>query len=96
MIEAIVRCRWHNDEYWDDALCRGAVVAFVKLALWRKYPFIGRVRLLRIVSGARVELCAFTAYERGKFFTEFLSRALREFGVTKILMEPDKYGLPRL
>lgn len=96
MIEFIVRNHWNNDEFWDDALCRGAVVAFVKLALWRKYPFIGRVQLLRIISGAGIELCAFMAYERGKFFTDFLSRVYIEFGVTKIFMEPDSYGLPRI
>ena len=67
-----------NEEYLDDAVQRGLVVAAMKLALWRKYPVIGRVRILSVASGAWIECRAFCSYERGKFFTQFGRDVLRK------------------
>jgi len=88
-IESMVRHDWCNQEYWEDALVRAATVAALKLAFWRKYPKISRMRFVQIISGAWYELSALISYERGKYYTHFEKRALRKFGRKEVFMELD-------
>jgi len=88
-IENMLRYEWCNDEYLDDALDRAATVATFKLALWRKYPKISRMRFIRIISGAWYELNALIFYELGKYYTHFEKRALRKFGRREVFMQLD-------
>ena len=85
-LESVVKFDWNSDEYWDDAIWRGAVVGALKLALLREYPIIRHVRLIQVLCFAWVELRAFIDYERGKFFVNYGKRALAKFGCSKIFM----------
>lgn len=85
-LQAVVKFDWNNDEYWDDAIWRGAVVGSLKLALLREYPILRRMRIIQILCFAWIELRAFIDYERGKFFLNFGKRALDKFGCSKVFM----------
>ena len=88
-LEYLLIWQWNNDEYYQDALDRAVVVAALKLAFWRKYPYLRRMPLMMTISGMWYELRAFISYERGKFFSNFEKRALCKLGCSKIFMELD-------
>jgi hypothetical protein len=95
-IEYMLRWEWSNDEYLDDAIDRATCVAAVKLAFWRKNPKVSSVRLVRIISSAWFELCAFFSYERGKYYIDFRERVFRKLGRSEVFMEFDCYRLESL
>jgi hypothetical protein len=85
-IHHLLTWAWNNDEYYELALERAAIVAAQKLAFWRKYPIFGNLRVVRIVSGFYFELRAFLAYEGEKGIGKFRTVEIRKLGCTKVFM----------
>jgi len=88
-LEYLLTWEWNNDEYYEDALERGVVVAALKLAFFREHPIIRRVRLVDMLCCAWYEISAFISYERGKFYTDFSERALKKLGCIKVFVKGD-------
>jgi hypothetical protein len=83
-LEQLVKFEWNNDEYWDDALWRGAVVCALKLRWKKSHPRWDRIMLAKLLVFAWIEFRAFVDYEQGRFFVRYGKDAMNRLGCSKV------------
>lgn len=83
-LEYYARC--DTDDFVANSLDRAIAVSALRLAIFRKYPFLHGFRMVWIVLGFGIELLAFLSHEFGVLHAKFIPFVKRITGRKEIHM----------